>query len=460
MTGAVRRPDRDPNRRPKALIIDQDALSFALADNLEEHGVSVQRAYTQSQARALLRALHFDLVVCETALPDGEGEALFRETLPFLGSTSVIFVTRAAQTEQVVRLVRMGALDYVVKPYDALKLAQRIREATMPRSASEPSAPASEPKTQSPAMAPIVEQIKKLAGNNVGVLLVGEPGSGKKTIGRQLHAISSRRGEPFIELRSDSLVASDGERMLFGEILPSHGEEESIYVPGALEQAGAGTLFLDQIDELPVSYQTKLIQVIDEKKFRRIGDAREYVPFKARVISSSKIAVSELRQRISADLLYRLAVVEIEVPPLRSRREDIEGLVMVLSKKCAEEIGCAAPEVDPEVIAVACLYDWPGNVRELKNRLLRALSLGNGKRINAVDLFPRPHDGNLDKRAVRRLDEARLAAEQDQIVQALATTNGRIGAAARKLGISRVTLWTKMKRFGLQNDVSHVGVDE
>jgi DNA-binding NtrC family response regulator len=452
MTGdADGRAASEPGWRPKVLIIDEDELSRALVADLEECGVQAQRAYNQSQARALLRSLHFDVVVSEAALPDGDGEVIFREAIPFLKSTPFIFTVREADVEQAVRTTKAGCLDYIVKPYDSPSLAKRIRSIVDVGRGTGENAQISESRMHSPAMALIAEQLRKLASTDVSVLFVGEVGSGKKALARRLHQISSRSAARFVDVRCGGLAGQDAERMLFGDASEIHRNAGSAPTPGTLEQAGEGTLFLDHIEELPLALQMRLLQAIDEKRFHRVDDVGTYVPFRARLLSSSELTTNELRQRINPDLLYRLAVVEVRVPPFRSRQEDVEYLVNDLIEECAAEIGGDVLPIDPEAIAAIRVYEWPGNMRELKTRLLRALSLGNGKKISATDIFPELGVGASVKLATRHLDEARAAAEREQIVQTLAATDGRIGHAARQLGISRVTLWMKMKRLGLQH---------
>ncbi len=434
-------------RRLKALVVDDDELSLALSNSLEAEGFAVQRAYTQRQARALLRSLPFDLVVSEGTLPDGDGESLFRESLPYLKSAPFIFTVAQAQLDQAVRVTKAGALDYVAKPYDAPVLAQRIREIVEARRA--PKAAAPEPRMRSAAMLALGERLTRLASTNVSLLLVGETGSGKRQIGRTFHQLSARNREPFIEIRCGALAGADADRILFGETLArqEHGERTSI--SGALEKAGAGTLFLHHIEEMPPAVQTKLIQVIDEKKFHRVGDFANDIPFGARLISSSDLASAELKKKISPDLVYRLAVVELRTPPLRNRQEDIELLIHDLLRECAAELGVDLPQVDSEAVSAARLHNWPGNLHELRSRLLRALTLGSGKKIVTADMFPEFEAGEDAKPAIVHLDEARAAAEREQILRTLAASSGRIGEAASRLGISRVTLWTKMKRLGL-----------
>ncbi len=221
---------------------------------------------------------------------------------------------------------------------------------------------------------------------------------------------------------------------------------------GALEYAGCGTLFLDEISELPPALQGELIQVIDRKRFTRIGDMATQVPFDARILAASHFSAARLRDRLTPDLVSRIAVIEINVPPLRERPADIEPLVRALLTEVASELGVQVLPVDAEAIAAMLVHDWPGNVRELRNRLVRALSFTNGSTIGAADVFPVEVAEEITLPPT--LNSARAEAERQRIVAALTSHQGRVGRAAQSLGISRVTLWTKMKRLGLSSHAS------
>jgi DNA-binding NtrC family response regulator len=289
---------------------------------------------------------------------------------------------------------------------------------------------------------------ERLAATNISALVTGESGSGKEVLVRHLHRQSSRANAPFILLACAGLACVDGERLLFGELARSANDQRYELRTGALEEAACGTLFLDEIHEMPPALQSRLVQVIDDRLFRRLGDVTS-LPFEARILATSDLPSSDLRERLRPDLFHRLAVVELAVPPLRDRPADIEPLVESLLQDLASDPGLTVRPVDAAALSAMRAYDWPGNVRELRNRLVRAVSFGKSSKIGIADLFPdiRASDTLRSPRAT--LEEARSHAERQRIVEALATHDGRIADTARSLGISRVTLWGKMKRLGL-----------
>jgi DNA-binding NtrC family response regulator len=218
---------------------------------------------------------------------------------------------------------------------------------------------------------------------------------------------------------------------------------------GGLEQAGHGTLFLDEISELPAVLQGKLIQAIDTRRFMRVGDLGTDLPFQARIVAASHFSVVKLRERLTPDLVNRIAIIEVAVPPLRERQADIEPLVGELLVDAASELGVSALPVGPEGLATMRVHDWPANVRELRNRLVRALSFANNGKIGVADLFPTEVTEGIALTSKSTLNSARAAAERQRVAEALTRHKGRVGRAAESLGVSRVTLWAKMKRFGL-----------
>jgi DNA-binding NtrC family response regulator len=434
---------------PKILVIEGDeVLAEDLVARLEHKGFRPQLAKNRSQASALLRCLRFDAVLSDVRLPDGDGEKMYRDALPFLRSTPIIFTAASGDVNQAVRLVKAGAADYVQKPYDVPTLVERLQCMVAQRPAlHRPSWP--EPTMTSSAMRDLGILLERLAATNISALVTGESGSGKEVVVRHLHRLSARASEPFVLVACASLASIDGERLLFGELMRLSDDNGYDLRSGALEEVRRGTLFLDEIHEMPLAIQSRLVQVIDDQLFRRLGDVNS-MPFEARILAASDLNSSDLRDRLRPDLFHRLAVVEIAVPPLRDRTADIEPLVESLLGDLASDPGMTVRPVDSAALAALRAYNWPGNVRELRNRLVRAVSFGRGRKISIDDLFPdiRLND-TIGPRAT--LEQARSDAERQRIVEALATHDGRIADTARSLGISRVTLWGKMKRLGLSN---------
>jgi DNA-binding NtrC family response regulator len=430
------------------LIEADDDLSGELITALESGGFKPQAAKNRTQAAALLRSLHFDAIVSEVRLPEGDVEQIYRDARPFLGLTPIIFTSASGDVDQAVRLLKNGAVDYLQKPYDISALVAALRRITSERLSHRDKSTSPDPTMMSPAMLELKRRVERLAASSVSALVVGEPGSGKEVTARYIHRLSARANEPFIALRCGSFAGHDGERMMFGEVLRSRTDGNELHT-GGLEQAGHGTLYLDEISELPPAVQSKLIQAIDSRRFMRVGDLGTELPFEARILASSQFSAVKLRERLSPDLVNRIPIIEIAVPPLRERQADIEPLVEALLADVASELGVSALPVEAEALAAMRVHDWPANVRELRNRLVRALSFANGGKIGVADVFPGEVAEGMAPSSKSTLKSARAAAERQRIVEALTRHQGRVGRAAESLGISRVTLWTKMKRFGL-----------
>jgi DNA-binding NtrC family response regulator len=444
---------------PRVLVIDADESQRSrLIGALESEGFKCQAAMNRVQASALLRSLRFEAIVSAVRLPDGDCEQIFREAPSCLGSTPIIFTTARGDIDKAVRLVKAGAADYVQKPYDVPALVARLRQIIADRGARNDAPKENTAVTDaimiSRSMIDLKKRVERLAACTVNVFINGETGSGKEIIARQMHRLSARADEPFVAVRCGSLAGQDGERRLFGEAIRS-AANGSKFRRGALEQAGRGTLFLDEISEFPANLQAHLIQVIDSGRFAHIGDTETEFPFGARILAGSHLTAATLRERMSPDLINLIAVVEITVPPLRERRDDIEPLVNALLPDVAADLGTPPLAIDAEALAAMRVHDWPGNVRELRNRLAQALTFATGSKIGMADLFheeialPEEIAETVNLADRLSLNDARAEAERERIVEALALNLGRIGRTAESLGVSRVTLWTKMKRLGL-----------
>ena len=241
-----------PNAARILLIDADDDLSGELITALENEGFKAQAAKNRAQAAPLLRSMRFDAIVSEVSLPDGDVEQIYRDTLPFLGSTPIIFTSASANVDQAVRLVKTGAVDYLQKPYDIGALVALLRRVTSERVTVRDRSPWQDPTMISPAMVGLKRRLERLATSTVSALIVGEPGSGKGVVARYTHRLSARANEPFLALRCGSLAGHDGERVLFGEVIRSSTEVGELHT-GGLEQASHGTLFLDEISELPTA---------------------------------------------------------------------------------------------------------------------------------------------------------------------------------------------------------------
>ena len=274
-----------------------------------------------------------------------------------------------------------------------------------------------------------------------------------ETVARHIHRLSSRSDEPFLLVGCATLDGAAGDGSLFGDSVRSAGDIRPSNhgggpQPGALEAAGKGTLFLDGVEELPPGIQSKLTQLIDERRFHKAGDGVAS-PFEARILAASELSSACLRERLRPQLFHRIAVVEIEVPPLRARQADLALLVDSFAQKAALDLGMPVRSLDSEAMATVMAYEWPGNVRELRNRMIRATSFAKGAKIGVKDLFSDLWRDQKIEPPTTTLEETCCNAERRRITEALEANGGRMGLAATSLGISRVTLWTKMKKLGL-----------
>ena len=426
----------------RVLLIEDDAvLGGALVQRLRLEGFVVTHAADGAQALAALRRERPDFVLSDIRLPDGSGEDLYRRALPHLGRTPIVFATAFADLGQAVRLVRAGADDYLTKPFDVDALVNRIRT-LMPSMGGEGQALGF---GLSPATARLATDLQRLAARDVPVLLLGETGVGKEVAARLLHEASSRANEPFVAVNCGAVPRELMESQFFGHERGAFTGASGAHA-GWFEEAGAGTLFLDEIGELDPRLQTALLRVLQDGHFRRLG-ARQDQRFRGRVVAATnadlgaRIAERSFRQ----DLYYRLAVVELRVPPLRERPEEVMPLARSFVQQAAERQGLPTPVLADEAGPALLAHDWPGNVRELRNRIERAMALSDGQALCAADLFP---ERALDEPGpAHTLADARDRAELAQIERALAQSDGRLAEAAQRLGVSRTTLWKRRKKL-------------
>jgi len=436
------------------LIEDDRVLGGALAQRLRLEGFAVRWAESCAQAMEALRSRRPGFVVSDIRLPDGSGEDLYRRAMPYLGDTPILFVTAFADIGQAVRLVRAGADDYLTKPYDVEALVARVRALAQHPSDHEASAGTEAAFGLSPATVGLERDLQRLAPRDLAVLLRGETGVGKEVAARHIHALSPRAAQPFVAVNCGAIARELMESQFFGHERGAFTGATSAHA-GYFEEVGEGTLFLDEIGELDARLQTALLRVLQDGGFRRLG-GRSELRFKGRLVAATnadlqaRIAQREFRE----DLYFRLAVVELTLAPLRQRRDEIAPLANRFLREASERNGMPGLSLDEAALAALLLHPWPGNVRELRNRIERAAALVEGERVTASDLFP---EERLDAAAPVTLADAREQAELDQIEHALALSGGRVSEAARRLGISRTTLWKRRRKQTDGEDASPTG---
>ncbi len=425
-----------------AVIEDDPIMGESLNQYLELEGCKVEWWRSGREALAGLRRGAPDLVICDIRLPDMSGEDIFRTVSGESAAPPFLFMTAYGQIDHAVALIRAGAGDYVTKPFELDDLISRARALISRRPAV-----ADGVLGLSQQIRRIEKLLARVAGRNTPVLFTGETGSGKEVCARHLHGISDAASRPFVAVNCAAIPENLLESEVFGHEKGAFTGANSRHL-GYAERAQSGTLFLDEVAELPLQLQAKLLRLLDERCFYRLG-GEAIVPFRARVVCATNrdLAAEVAAGRFREDLYYRINVVTVAVPPLRERPEDIQ----LLMHRFFTELASANPDLrglSSGAEAAALAHPWPGNVRELRNRLDRAVALATGPWLMPVDLFPETMR-SAGQPSGRSLAEARDAAEQQQIERALKDTGGQIAEAAKLLGVSRTTLWDRMRRFGI-----------
>jgi DNA-binding NtrC family response regulator len=438
-----------PNNGPVVALVEDDAIlgeSLLLRLSLEGYRGIWWR--TGEEALRDLAGSGADILLCDIRLPDIDGEQLFRRALPALGDTPVIFMTAFAEVEQAVRLVRAGANDYLTKPFDLRALMRKLNQLAQ---AHGPEGPGSVPILgRSDAMQRLEAVLRRVRDIDSTVLLCGETGVGKEVAARFLHEVSIRATAPFVPVNCAAIPSELIESQFFGHEKGAFTGAHARHF-GFAEQAGTGTLFLDEIAELPLPMQAKLLRLLQDRVFRRVG-GEAALPFRARVVAATNAELSPRLEdgRFRKDLYFRLNVIELRVPPLRDRCDEVVPLLIHFLQHYSHAFAQPARALTPAAQTAALAHDWPGNVRELKNRVERAVALAAGPEIGVGDLFP--ERGLLEEPATRvpSLGEVRQEAERQHILAALRRTNGQHADAAALLGISRTTLWEKMRKLAIE----------
>jgi two-component system response regulator AtoC len=438
------------------VVEDETGLREGLVSLIQAMGHRPLAAAGLAEARAVAEPV--DCVLLDIRLRDGDG-------LDYLGElrrsprrdVPVVVVTAYGDSERTIRAMRDGAFDYLTKPFELPVLKATIERALKQRSLAQALAPAVAPAragTDTPllgtsaAMLEIWKLIGRAAGSDAPVLITGETGTGKELVARAIHAYATRSEEPFVAVNLAALPPTLIESEVFGH-------EKGAFTgaaarrSGRFEVAGRGTLFLDEIGDLDPTLQTKLLRVLQDGTYERVGGS-EPLTNQARIVTATNKAVrpDEEGRALREDLYYRLAVIEIRVPPLRARRSDIPLLVARALQ------GTPARAVSEEAMALLLAYPWPGNVRELFHVLQRAAVLCGGEVIDVPNLPDNlraaaaevPTAAGEDGVALR---EAVADLERRMIVRALARAGGNRSEAARQLGIGRPLLYAKMEQYGL-----------
>jgi DNA-binding NtrC family response regulator len=435
-----------------AVIEDDPILGESIVQRLVLEGHRCCWWGTGREALAGLRkAGGVAAIVCDIKLTDINGEELFRRMLPLIGATPIVFMTAFGDIEQAVRLIRAGADDYLTKPFAIDALVQKLSNILTRHAVTTGSVGVL---GTSEAMRQLEGLLRRIRDIESSVLLTGESGVGKEVAAKFLHKISKRFDAPFVAVNCAAIPAELVDSELFGHEKGSFTSANALHI-GFAERAGRGTLFLDEIAELPVGLQAKLLRLLQERLFLRVGGERQ-IAFTARLVCATN---ADLRHRVEQgsfrrDLYYRLNVIELQVRPLRERTEDILPLLQRYVSLFGEQFSRPTEGVTPRAERAVLAHQWPGNVRELRNRAERAVALAESALLDIDDLFPEAAAEYAEPRPIVTLADARAEAERRQIISALDDADSQLGAAAKRLQISRTTLWEKMKRLGISQTVA------
>ncbi len=452
----------------KKLLIIEDELSAAkrLKRILKkEYDITITGKV--EQAKKLLASGVFPVVLLDLGLPPSpntpqQGFALLEEIPSLSPHTRVIVITEHTEKENAVRAVALGAIDFCAKPVD-LQVLQIILSHTFKIQELEQAnlrPQYQEYKSESlcgmigisPPMNKVFELIRLAAANDYPVLITGKTGTGKEMTAKAIHRLSSRAKKPLITINCGAIPENLLESELFGHEKGAFTGAATRQI-GRFEQADQGTIFLDEIGELPLSLQVKLLRFLQESTIERLGGTQT-ITLNVRIIAATNINLEDAVKEgtFREDLFYRLNVLKLRLPDLKERQEDILLLAHNFLIEESQRLGRKQPSFLPATLAAIANHNWPGNVRELQNRIRGALGTTTGRALSPVDLGLEDAPETTEKQTLPTLREARETAEKDVVRRALALTGNNISQAARLLDISRPTLHDLIKKHGIQRD--------
>ncbi len=423
------------------MIEDDPIMGESLVQVFDLEGADVIWWPTGAEALAALPHANRDIILCDIRLSDMNGEQVFGEANRYGSVAPFLFMTAFGDVEQAVALLKKGAGDYVTKPFALEDMFHRIlsivpiRELRLEKGALGPSA----------EMLEIENTLKRVSAAPMPVLLTGQTGVGKEVCARFLHDLSAQDASPFMAVNCAAIPENTMEMELFGNETPQLHR-------GYAERAQKGTLYLDGLADLPLGLQPKLLRLLEEDTFYRLG-GDDPVHFDARIVCSTHVDLKVLLGEggFREDLFYRINTVSIVIPPLRERVDDIIWLARRFLHEVAALSGAEPKQLSSGSEERLLDHSWPGNARELRNRIERANSLALNRYILPEDLFAdRPGDRGFDYK-IAKLSVVRDAAEKRQIELALKARGGNISQAAQTLGVSRTTMWEKMLKLEIKS---------
>jgi len=443
------------------IVDDEKDICMALNILLSKEGYAVKEAYNGEQALDIIKKENFDIVMTDIKMDKMDGFEVLKEAQKISPETSVVMMTAFASVGSAVEAMRSGASDYITKPFinDEIRLTvKRIlqgRELQMEnqilrQELSQRQSAFTNIIGSSEAMQKVFSVMEKVIPNKTNILITGESGTGKGLVAQAIHEAGPRKDKPFIAINCGAIPENLLESELFGHkkgAFTSANEDKK----GLITMAHTGTLFLDEIGELPQSLQVKLLHVIQTRELTPVGDTR-VITVDVRIIAATN---ADLMQRVKEgrfreDLYYRLNVIEIHMPSLRERRDDIPVLIKHFMEFFAKEAGKTIKDIDYEAMQALLACDWPGNIRELRNTIERATVLADGEVITMHDLPDKLRTLDIEGISTSSLRQALDTFERDYIRRSLQENKGNKEAAAGKLGVDLATLYRKLKKLRIE----------
>lgn len=441
----------------KILVVDDELeLRQMLAELLRRANYEVTEASSGAELQELFDESQPDVILLDLRLSDMDGLQLLPEIKKHWRNSEVIILTGHATIDAAVTATKLGAYDFQQKPFEpksllvsverALEHKELTEETHSLRQALSSMSGGASPVFQSAAMKAVVRTAERVAPSDVSVLITGESGTGKEVIADLLHAMSLRSKGPIIKINCAALPRDLIESELFGSVKGAYTGAQSDR-EGLFRQAEGGTLLLDELSEMPIDTQSKLLRVLQEKMYRPVGGKVSY-KCDCRIIASTNRPVDQAIKegRLREDLYYRISAVSISLPPLRDRREDILPVAQAFLKRFSAQAGQVINGYSPEAEEMLSRYDWPGNVRQLQNEIQRAVLMCEGKRIEARDLSITLTSQQASYEELTLME----AMERNTIQQMLIETQYNKQETAKRLGIGRQTLYNKIKAYGLE----------
>ena len=442
-----------PKKISILIVDDEESVRDSLYNWFIEDGYRVECAENAKKALSMLESNNFNIILADIKMPGMDGLEMLKRIKSLRNDSIVIMMTAFATVDTAVQALKDGAFDYVTKPFDPDDLSHLIRNASKQISLLEENEVLKEKVVSlenvedlignSEAMQNVLKEIESVAQSNASVIITGESGTGKELVARAIHANSPRKFFPMVSVHCGALSESLLESELFGH--EKGAFTGAVYNrKGRFEMADSGTIFLDEIATISTKMQVELLRVLESKSFVRVGGNKE-ITSDFRVICATNRDLKSMVEKgiFREDLFYRLNVVNINIPPLRDRIEDIPLLVDYFIKKYCLSMNRALISIDSSALKRLEEFPFPGNIRELENMIERAIVVGNGKKISLKDL-------PLGKTVVNTTFESLDDLEKNHISQILSKYNWNISVSAKALKVDRVTLYNKIKKYDLK----------